>query len=134
MFGALDISTSALVAQRVRLNTINANIANQNAIEGPDGSYSPYRRRVPIFATGDPASGSKLGVHVREIELDPSPLRKVHDPGHKFADADGYVKYPNIESANELINALEAARAYEANITAAEATKSMIQSSLRLLA
>jgi flagellar basal-body rod protein FlgC len=134
MFGALDISTSALVAQRVRINTINANIANQNAIEGPDGGYAPYRRRIPIFATGDPATGNKMGVHVRQIELDDGPLRKVFDPGHKFADADGYVMYPNIEPANELINALEASRAYEANITAAEATKSMIQSSLRLLA
>lgn len=134
MFGALDISTSALVAQRVRLDTINANIANQHAIEDAAGNYAPFRRRIPIFAPGDPATGNGMGVHVKEIELDRGPLRRVYEPTHPFADADGYVKYPNIEPANEMINALEASRAYEANITAAEATKGMIQSSLRLLA
>lgn len=134
MFGALDISTSALVAQRTRLNTISANMANQNTIEDANKNYAPYRRRIPIFATGDPATGNALGVHVKEIELDRGPLRNVYDPTHPFADADGYVKYPNIEPTHEMINALEASRAYEANITAAEATKGMIQTSLRLLA
>ena len=134
MFGALDISTSALVAQRTRLNVISANLANIDSVEAPDGSYAPYRRRVPIFAAGDPASGSAQGVHVREIELDMSDFRARHEPGHKFADADGYVRYPNIDSTTELVNALEASRAYEANITAVEATKSMMNAALQILA
>ena len=73
-------------------------------------------------------------MHVDEIMLDPAPFRKVLDATHPFADKDGYVEYPNIDTTTEMINAIEATRAYEANITAAEATKSMIQTSLRLLA
>ena len=134
MFGSLDISTSALVAQRTRMTVIAANLANRNATHDAAGNYSPYRRRIPVFAQGDPVSGSDHGVHVQDIELDPSPFRKVLDPTNPDADAEGYVRMPNIDPAVELINAMEASRAYEANITAAEATKSMLQTSLRLLA
>ena len=134
MFGALDISTSALVAQRIRLETISANLANRNSIYNADGQYEPYRRRIPIFAPGDPATGNDKGVHVAKIDFATGPLRKVHDPTHPDADRDGYVGYPNIDPAMEMINALEASRAYEANITAAEATKNMMQTALRLLA
>ena len=134
MFGSLDISTSALVAQRTRLNVISANIANQNSIEDENGNYSPFRRRIAIFAPGDPTTGSKEGVHVREIDLDDSPLTPKYQPGHQHADKDGNVYYPNINGTMEMVNALEASRAYEANITAVEATKSMINSALRLLA
>jgi len=134
MFGSLDISTSALVAQRTRLEVTAANLANKDAIYDAQGRYAPYRRRVPIFAQGDPSTGTNEGVHVHEILLDPSPFTKRFDPGHPNADAQGYVSYPNIDSATEMINALEASRAYEANVTAVEATKSMIQTSLRLLA
>jgi flagellar basal-body rod protein FlgC len=134
VFGSLDISASALVAQRTRLETIAANLANKDAIYDAQGNYAPYRRRVPVFAQGDPSTDSKQGVHVQKLLLDPSPFRKVYDRGHPNADAQGYVNFPNVDSSVEMINALEASRAYEANITAAEATKSMIQASLRLLA
>ncbi len=134
MFGSLDISTSALVAERTRMDAISANIAGRFALEDAEGNYAPFRRRMAIFASGDPSSGSTDGVHVREIAIDQSALRKVYDPGHKFADRDGYVGYPNIDPAIEMVNALEASRAYEANITAAEATKAMMQGALRLLA
>lgn len=134
MFGSLDISASALVAQRTRLETIAANMANKESILDANGNYSPYRRRFTVFAPGDPSSGSNNGVHVQEIMLDQSPLQRRHEPESPFADAQGYVNYPNIDSAMEMINALDASRAYEANITVAEATKSMMQTSLRLLA
>jgi len=134
MFGSLDISASALVAQRTRLETISANMANKDAIYDAKGNYSPYRRRIPIFAQGDPVSGQPEGVHIQKIMFDPAPFKKVYEPGNPVADVDGYVEYPNIDSAVEMINALEASRAYEANVTAAEATKSMLQVSLRLLA
>ena len=134
MFGALNTSTSALVAQRTRMETIAANLANANSIYDAQGNYSPYRRRIPVFAPGDPSTGSDRGVHVQQIMLDDAPLRKVLEPGNPNADSEGYVYYPNIDSTVEQISALEASRAYEANITAAEATKSMMQSSLRLLA
>lgn len=133
MFGSLDVSTSGLVAQRTRLETIAANLANSNSVMDADGNYAPYRRRFAVFAAGDPARGSKEGVHVSKIMLDRSPLLAKLDPEHPFAK-DGYVYYPNIDPTIEAVNALEASRAYEANITAAEATKSMMQASMRLIA
>ena len=134
MFGTLDISTSALVAQRTRMEVISSNMANRFTTMDAQGNYSPFRRRIAVFQSGDPSNGSEQGVHVKEIMQDQSDLRKVYEPGHKHADDEGYVHYPNVDPAMEMVNALEATRAYEANITAIEATKSMIQSSLRILA
>ena len=134
MFGALDTSTSALVAQRTRLDVISGNLANRFTTLDADGNFAPYRRRIAMFAPGDPATGSSEGVHVRSIELDDSDFRRVYEPGHPNADKAGYVDYPNVDSSIEMINALEASRAYEANITAAEATKSMLNATMRLLA
>ena len=133
MFGALDTSTSGLVAQRTRMNVIASNLANANTIYDADGNYSPFQRRLAVLTAGD-GKGGDAGVHVREIQLDESPFRKKYEPGHPEADDNGYVDYPNVSTVIEQVNALEASRAYEANITAAEATKSMMQASLRLLA
>lgn len=133
MFGSLDVSTSALVAQRQRMAAIAQNMAMSTAAVDPNADPNAFRRRMPIFSPGDPATGRPEGVHVREILYDLAPFRKAYEPGHKFADRDGYVQYTNINPAMEMINAVEAIRAYEANITAAEASKSMMQASLRLL-
>ncbi|MHC4946875.1 MAG: flagellar basal body rod protein FlgC [Planctomycetota bacterium] len=134
MYGSLDISTSALVAHRTRLDVISANIAGKDAILNADGEYEPYRRRVALLATGDPGRGSAAGVHVQSIELDDGPPRRKYEPGSPYADADGYVGYPNVDPVIEQMNAMEAARSYEANITAIEATKSMMSLALELLA
>jgi flagellar basal-body rod protein FlgC len=134
MFGALDTSVSGMIAQRTRMAVLAANIANKDTILDADGNYSPFQRRMAIFAPGDPSTGSDQGVHVREIRLDDAPFMQRFEPGSPFADESGYVRYPNIDSTNETINAMAASRSYEANIAVAEATKSMIQSSLRLLA
>ncbi|MEM7681071.1 MAG: flagellar basal body rod protein FlgC [Planctomycetota bacterium] len=137
MFGALNVSTSALVAERVRAEAYAANVANSNAIVDKNGENNPFQRRVPIMAPGDPSSGSGQGVHVREILIDQSAPKLRYMPGHPLAAKEGpnagYVKFPNINSSIEQMNMLTASRAYEANITAAEATKSMMRSSLRLL-
>ena len=134
MLESLDIAASGLIAQRTRLEAVSANILNANSILDAKGNYSPYRRRIVALAPGDPATGNKEGVHVAGIQLDQSPFRRVYDPGHPNADSQGYVKYPNVFPEVEMINAVEISRAYEANIAAAEATKNMFQSSLRLLA
>ena len=134
MYGALDVSTSALVAQRTRLNVISANIASQKAILNADGEYEPYRRRYVVFAAGDPSRGSGEGVHVNRIGIDQGPLRPVHEPDSPYANEDGYVFYPNVNPIVEQMNAMEATRAYEANITAIEATKSMITVALQIVA
>ncbi len=134
MYGMLDISTSALTANRVRLDAISANIANAEAIKNAAGEYEPFRRRMVMLGSGDPKSGSEEGVHVSSIDLDQSPLRMVYEPGSPFANADGYVGYPNVDVVIEQMNAMEAQRSYEANITAIEATKSMMSVALQLLA
>jgi flagellar basal-body rod protein FlgC len=135
MYGALDISTSALVAQRVRLETVSANLANRMSItRSPDGGYEAYRRRIPILSPGDPAGGAELGVHVAEILEDSAPPLIKYEPGSPFADSKGYVEYPNISPEMEMMNAMEALRSYEANIAAAETTKTMINSALQMLA
>ncbi len=134
MYGVLDISTSALVAQRTRLNVIAANIANQRTFLNENDEYAPYRRRYVVFGEGDPTHGQTEGVHVASIEIDDSPLNRRYEPGSPFADAEGYVLYPNINSVVETMDAMLAARAYEANITAIEATKSMMSVALQIIA
>ncbi|MEM6750879.1 MAG: flagellar basal body rod protein FlgC [Planctomycetota bacterium] len=137
MFGALNVSTSALVAERVRAEAHAANVANTNAIADENGENNPFRRRIPVMAPGDPSSGSSRGVHIREILIDPAAPKLRYMPNHPLAAKEGpnagYVKFPNIDSTIEQMNMLTASRAYEANITAAEATKSMMRAALRLL-
>jgi flagellar basal-body rod protein FlgC len=133
MYGALDISTSALVAHRTRLDVISANIANKDTILNADGEYEPFRRRIAMLAAGDPARGESSGVHVAEIQLDQGDLMMKYEPGSPYANADGYVGYPNINAVVEQMNAMEAARSYEANIAAIEATKSMMSVALQMM-
>ena len=135
MFGALDIPTSGLVAQRQRMTTIASNMTMMNTpVDPSEENPDQYRRRIPVFSAGNPGKNSPFGVHLKSIMLDQAPFRKAHEPGHPFADKDGYVRYPNIHPAVEQMNMLEASRAYEANITVAEATKSMMNAAIRLLA
>ena len=136
MFGSLDISTSALVAQRTRLDVIAGNIANAHALQRADGQPGPFARRMALFSTGDGRGGS--GVHVERVMEDDSPPRMVYDPGHPLAiqsgPQKGYVAHPNVDLSIEMVDAMLASRAYEANITAMDVTKSVISSTLRLLA
>ena len=136
MFGSLDISVSGLVAQRIRMDTIMGNVANAQVTRRTDGEPGPYKRRMALFATGDGRGGP--GVHVERIAEDPGQGLMVLMPDHPHAIQSGpnkgCVEHPNVDYNTEMVNALLASRAYEANITAMEATKDMISSSLRLLA
>jgi flagellar basal-body rod protein FlgC len=134
MFDLLDIGASGLMAQRTRMDTIAANMANANTTVDPNGDPTPYRRRFVVFAPGQAGNPGKPGVHVRSVSIDQSPFRKVFEPGHPHADAEGYVQQPNIDTSIEMVNALEASRAYEANVTMMETGKAMINASLRLIA
>ncbi|OPZ96085.1 MAG: Flagellar basal-body rod protein FlgC [Planctomycetes bacterium ADurb.Bin412] len=130
MMEAIDISTSGLVAQRIRMNTIAMNMANIDSFN-PDGT--PYQRRSVEFQTGSGARDrSGQGVHVAAIRQE-AVYRKEYDPSHPYADADGYVSLPGIDYLTEMTNMMLASRAYEANVTAVELSKSMLNSSLRLL-
>lgn len=134
MFESLDIGASGLTAQRTRMDTIANNILNAKTTRNAAGGKETYRRKFVVFAPGQANDSSRPGVHVQEIDADQSPFRKEYDPSHPDADAKGYVSYPNVDTAVEYVNALEASRAYEANITMMDVTKAMINASLRLIA
>jgi flagellar basal-body rod protein FlgC len=134
MFEILDTGASGLQAQRIRMDTIAQNTANVNTTHGPNGEKTPFRRRLVQFAEGQAGDTSKPGVHVESIDQDPSPFLQRYEPGNKDADKDGYVAYPNIDTTVEMVNMMDATRAYEANVTSMETAKSMLSSTLRLLA
>lgn len=132
---SLDVSGSALAAHRVRMNTIANNLANVNTTRNDKGFHEIFRRKEVVFKTGNPeATGShRYGVNVKEVIPDMSALRRVYDPDHPDADQTGYVMMPNVRSPLEMVDMLEASRAYEANLTAIQVTKSMNNKSLELL-
>ncbi len=139
MFPSLDISTSALVAQRVRMDAISGNLANISTTHNEDGEPAPYQARFVIFQT-DPSVGTAgaPGVRVSSVETEEAePLWK-YQPGHPDAVKEGphagYVAYPNINMMTEMTDAMEAARAYEANLGAIEIAKDLQHQTLRILA
>ena len=134
MFDTLDMGASGLTAQRIRMDTIANNIANARSTRNAAGERETYRRKFVVFAAGQPDDPSKPGVHVSQIAADPSSLRAEYEPGNPDADKDGNVWYPNVDTAIESVNMMEASRAYEANVTMMDVTKSMINASLRLIA
>jgi flagellar basal-body rod protein FlgC len=134
MFDVLEIGASGLAAQRARMDVIAGNIMNLHTMRNAAGEAEPYRRRFAVLSPGRPDNPSRPGVHVREIRMDMSPFPKRYEPGHPDADAEGYVRYPNVDLAIEHVNALEASRAYEATVTLMEVTKAMMNASLRLIA
>lgn len=133
MFDALDIGASGLTVQRARMDVIAGNIANANTTHDASGKPNPYRRRFAVIAPGAPGDPSKPGVHVEAVRQDTSPFLRRYEPWNKDAGKDGYVEYPNIDPTVEFVNAIEASRAYEANVTMMDVTKSMLNASLRLL-
>ncbi len=140
MFTAMDISTSALVAQRARLNAISSNIANVSTIRDENGDVKPFQARYAVFQADDQIATNEgaLGVKVSAIETETVEPEYRYQPGHPLAIKDGrwkdHVAYPNINLTREFVDALEATRAYEANIGVLEVTKSLGQQTLRILA
>jgi flagellar basal-body rod protein FlgC len=143
IFAPFSISASALTAERLRMDVISNNIANANTTRTIEGG--PYIRQRVVFAPrfdGTPAfgpliptmtpEGLPVGVRVTAIQKDPSPPRMVYDPGHPDANTEGYVAYPNVNVVNEMVDMISASRAYEANITAFNATKSMALQALTI--
>lgn len=123
---ALDISTSAVVANSIKMKVHANNIANVDTTKTNTGL--PYRRRIAVYQSKT-AMG---GVEISEIAEDPSPLNKVFDPTHPSADPQGYVYYPNVDLASEMIDLDETSSTFQTNITAFNITKAMMQSSLEI--
>lgn len=143
MYGSLDIATSGMIAQRARLDVITANTVNQSTLRDAQRNLAPYQRREAVFAPGDPAARNgfarALGVHVQNIAVDQSPplvreFKPEHPDAYREGPFKGYVAATNVNPIMEQINGMEAVRAYEANVVAAEATKQMMTAALRLLA
>jgi flagellar basal-body rod protein FlgC len=137
MFHALDVSTSGIVAQRHRMDTIAGNIANINTTRDDKGNVSPFQRRFIAFMADQERRGREgRGTGVKfSVQVDRNtPPRKVVQPGHPDADANGVVSYPGIDLTTEFVNALEASRAYEANVATIDITKSMFSQALKILA
>jgi flagellar basal-body rod protein FlgC len=136
MIRALDISGSALTAQRVRLDVLAGNIANAFTTAQEDGTIEPYRRRVVTFAAGRPDGGP--GVRVDEVLLDAAEFRYQYDPGHPHAlregPWEGYVRYPNVSVTMEYVDAMAASRAYEANVAMMTITRDMTRQAIQLFA
>lgn len=141
--GSLDIGASALSAQRIRMDIIAQNIANVNTTRTDNNT--PYRRKTVIFEEKKPIStfyrflsgGSSQkhvgrGVRVTRIAEDNTPFKKIHEPGHPDSDAEGYVQMPNVDVITEMVNMISATRAYEANVTSINTTKSIAMKALEI--
>jgi len=135
MFGGLEISASALTAERLRMDVTAENLANAQTTRGADGQ--PYRRKEVVLQELGAGFGAQLdkamGVEVAGVVEDQTPLKRVHDPGHPDADAQGYVSMPNVDTVAEMVDLISASRAYEANVTAMQAAKQMFAKTLELL-
>lgn len=136
MFSALDVSTSALVAQRTRLDAISSNLANMSTTRNERGESVPYEPRFVIFETDTSLTtpGGGQGVKVASVETSHEQPRLKYQPGHPDANEDGFVAYPNIDMTTEFVDALSATRAYEANVGVIEITKDLGQRTLQILA
>ena len=143
MLNSLNVSASGLTAQRLRMDIISDNIANVNTTRTADGG--PYRRKVPVFEAKQGSFNNVLhnkmnsdknqtgdGVRVSKISEDQSPFRMVHNPQHPDADQEGYVAKPNVNITTEMVDMIDASRAYEANVTALNTSKKMAMKGLQI--
>jgi flagellar basal-body rod protein FlgC len=139
MLKALDISTSGLVAQRVRLNTIAGNLANISTLRNEQGEAQPYQERFVVFQPDEATATSHgaVGVKVSSIETEKVEPEYRYQPHHPLAIQSGrwagYVAYPRINMMEQFVDSLIATRAYEANLGVMEVTKNMGEQSLRII-
>ena len=142
LFQAFDISATGMTAERFRIDTIAQNVANVNTTRTEDGE--PYRRKIVTFGEKTLTPFSKYyesararavgnGVKVVSVEEDTvHDFLMEYDPSHPDADENGYVLMPNVNVVTEMTNLIDATRAYEANTTAFNASKSMVQAALKI--
>ena len=124
------IAASALRAQQARMRIIAENLANANSTSRTPGG-DPYRRQVPVFQPTKVAGAT--GVHMARVEPDRTDFKTTYEPGNPGADAEGYVKEPNVDPLIEALDMKEAQRAYEANLNVIETARAMDMRTLDLL-
>lgn len=141
VFSSMNVAATGMTAQQLRMDIISENIANANTTRTQDGGA--YRRKTVVFSEKDTTSFDNIlngylghykpnGVKVTQIVEDPSDLRLVYEPDNPDANEDGYVEYPNVNTVTEMTNLIDASRAYEANVTAFNAAKSIASKGLEL--
>lgn len=146
LFGGMDISASALSVQRLRMDVISSNVANAETTRGRfvDGKWQPYTRKMVVVEPNSSSSFGQvlsrvrnsndlqLGVRATGIVEDQAPFKKVYQPMHPDADKDGFIYLPNVDILKEMSDLMTATRAYEANVTALNSTKSMLLKALEI--
>jgi flagellar basal-body rod protein FlgC len=134
MFRIFDVAGSAVSAQSQRLNVVASNLANADTVAGPDGQA--YKARQVVFqtvlmGTRDQPQGA-AGVKVSTVREDEAPGRRVHDPKHPSADADGYVTYSNVNAVEEMVNMISASRSYQNSIEVMNTARNLLQKTLQM--
>ena len=130
MFKIFNVSGSAVSAQSQRLNVVASNLANADTVAGPD--KSPYKARQVVFNTTPMGDVGTAGVTVSQVTEDNTPGRRVLDPKHPQADAEGYVTYSNVNTVEEMVNMISASRSYQHNLEVMNTTKSLLMKTLQM--
>ena len=124
------VSGSAVSAQSQRLNTVSTNLANADTVAGPDGKS--FKARQVMFQTVPMGDAAAVGVQVAGVREDDTPGRRVHDPSHPNADADGYVTFSNVNAVEEMVNMISASRSYQNNVEVMNTAKSLLMKTLQM--
>ena len=137
MMRIFDVAGSAVSAQSQRLNVVASNLANVDTVAGPDGT--PYKARQVVFQTlmmgqggAAAAADGSAGVRVSTISENQTPGRKVRDPSHPSADAEGYVTYSNVSAVEEMVNMMSASRSYQNNVEVMNTARSLLLKTLQI--
>jgi flagellar basal-body rod protein FlgC len=130
MFSIFNVSGSAVSAQAQRLNVVASNLANADAVAGPDGQG--YKARQVVFETVPMGTQAASGVKVSSIQESQEPLKRVHNPAHPSADADGYVTQSNVNPVEEMVNMISASRSYQNNVEVMNTAKTLLLKTLQM--
>ena len=130
MFSIFGVSGSAISAQSQRLNVVASNLANVDAVAGPDGQG--YKARQVVFETVPMGSDASSGVKVSKIMESDAPLKRVHNPMHPSADAEGYVTQSNVNPVEEMVNMISASRSYQNNVEVMNTAKTLLLKTLQM--
>jgi flagellar basal-body rod protein FlgC len=130
MFSIFNVSGSAISSQAQRLNAVASNLANADAVAGPDGQG--YKARQVVFETVPMGSEASAGVKVSAVRESQEPLKRVHNPSHPSADADGYVTQSNVNPVEEMVNMISASRSYQNNVEVMNTAKTLLLKTLQM--
>ncbi len=130
MFSIFGVSGSAVSAQSQRLNVVASNLANADAVAGPDGQV--YKARQVVFETVLMDSQASAGVKVSNIQENQEPGKRTHNPSHPMADAEGYVTNSNVNPVEEMVNMISASRSYQNNVEVMNTAKTLLLKTLQM--